>query len=1091
MTQGTLQTLVRRLHRIASEPEGPSDRQLLQHFATTNDQTAFAVLVRRYGGLVLGVCECVLHHAADAEDAFQATFLVLARKAASLPWRESVGGWLHEVAHRIALKAKAERLRRQAQERRQATMLSPKTPPDPGSRELCAALDEELRRLPDDCRAPLLLCYLEGLTRDEAARRLGWSTRTLKRRLARGLALLRSRLQRRGLSLSSALLVSALSQKSAGAAVPAALVESVTRALAEGARAPVISLAEAVLAGTGAGWGKVGLSLLVVLSVLIGCRLSAFGNRPAEEAKQTTADRRTTATESRPQKTDLHGDPLPQGALARLGTVRLRHGYTVAGVAFSPDRKTLASAGQDNTIRLWDMATGKQVRRFTAITGLGAEHAWVIALAFSPDGKRILGGTANGSTHLILWETATGKELWRLQEKQRAIGSVAFAPDGKAVASSDASGEIVLWDAETGEKLRECKGHDQWVESIAFSVDGKLLASACRDGTARLWDPATGQELQRIKRGSHQMSVALSPDNRLLAVGGWQSGIGIFDTAGGKEVSAWKGHVSAVSTLAFLGDGRTLASGSWDRTIRLWDVKTGKRLRLFEGHQGPVPGIAVSPDDKLLASGSWDGTVRLWDLATGKEVLSQPGHQQKLWSIALSADGKTVATGADDGTVRLWDADTGKELRRLEGYGGIVDRLSFSPDGKVLTSGSYDHTLRRWDVVTGKKLVEHNYGALGLSLSADGKRVAGSLIEGGVVVWDRATGREIRKVKGQERSASAVLSPDGKTLAAGSEAQDGTVILWDVDTGKEVRRLQGDPHIAYKLAFSPDGRYLGGAMANNRVYVPAPVIHLWDVATGKELRQFKGHQGGVTGLRFSADSRTLASSGDRTARLWEVATGQVRRVFRGHEGTAWGVALSRDGRRLASGSFDTTALLWDVTGLAGVRPENVTEKDLESRWSSLAGTDAAKAFDAIWWQAAVPRESVPFLAKRLRPVVAPDPQRAARLVADLDSKAFATRKKAAEELEQMGEGAIAALRMALEGKPAVETRRRVEDLLEKLTGLSPDRLRVVRAIETLEAIGTREALTVLEKLAAGLAGARTTEEAGAASQRLTRRLSER
>src|SRR5262249_42897722 len=156
--------------------------------------------------------------------------------------------------------------------------------------------------------------------------------------------------------------------------------------------------------------------------------------------------------EDQPAKTDRHGDPLPRGAIARLGTVRLRHGYTVAGVAFSPDRKTLASAGQDNTIRLWDLATGKQVRRLVAITGLGAQHAWVTSLAFSPDGKRILGGTSNGSTHLILWETATGKELWRIEEKQRGIGSVAFAPDGKAVASSDVSGEIVLWDAETGQK---------------------------------------------------------------------------------------------------------------------------------------------------------------------------------------------------------------------------------------------------------------------------------------------------------------------------------------------------------------------------------------------------------------------------------------------------------------------------------------------------------------------------------------------------------------------------------------------------------------------------------------------------------------
>src|SRR5262249_50779721 len=151
-------------------------------------------------------------------------------------------------------------------------------------------------------------------------------------------------------------------------------------------------------------------------------------------------------------------------------------------------------------------------------------------------------------------------------------------------------------------------------------------------------------------------------------------------------------------------------------------------------------------------------------------------------------------------------------------------------------------------------------------------------------------------------------------------------------------------------------------------------------------------------------------------------------------------------------------------------------------------TDAARAFDAIWWLASVPNEAVPFLAKRLRPVVAADPQRAARLVADLDSKSFATRKKAAEGLEQMGEGAGAALRQALEGKPAIETRRRVEELLDKLTGLSPERLRIARAIEALEAIGNREAVKLLERLAGGLAGARATQEADAAAKRIAHRL---
>src|SRR5262249_7479792 len=197
-------------------------------------------------------------------------------------------------------------------------------------------------------------------------------------------------------------------------------------------------------------------------------------------------------------------------------------------------------------------------------------------------------------------------------------------------------------------------------------------------------------------------------------------------------------------------------------------------------------------------------------------------------------------------------------------------------------------------------------------------------------------------------------------------------------------------------------------------YVPEVAIHLWDVATGKEVRQFKAHRGAVSSLVFSSDGRMLASSGDHTARLWEVATGDLRRLFEGHQGVVRTVALSSDGRRLATASFDTTALVWDVTGLTRV-PDKITDKDLETRWSALAGTAAAKAFDAVWWLASIPKASVPFLAKKLRPAAAVDPDKAARLVADLDSKSFATRKKAAAELEQLGEGAVAALRKALGG----------------------------------------------------------------------------
>src|SRR5262245_57061537 len=271
MVQAQLHTIVRHLHRVAGEADlaGLTDRQLLERFVAARDEDAFAAVVRRHGGLVLGVCWRVLRHADDVEDAFQATFLVLARRAGAVPWRDSAGNWPHEAAPRVACRARAERARRQTQERRGA-MTDPGVRPEAAWGEVGAVLDEELRRLPAGYREPLLLCYLEGQTRDQAARRLGWSPRTLKRRLAAGLALLRARLTRRGLSLSTALLVSALSENAARAAVPAALAESAARAAAGRAAPAAAALAEGVLHGLAAGKWKAGLGLVAVLGLLVG-----------------------------------------------------------------------------------------------------------------------------------------------------------------------------------------------------------------------------------------------------------------------------------------------------------------------------------------------------------------------------------------------------------------------------------------------------------------------------------------------------------------------------------------------------------------------------------------------------------------------------------------------------------------------------------------------------------------------------------------------------------------------------------------------------------------------------------------------------
>ncbi|HZY90969.1 MAG TPA: sigma-70 family RNA polymerase sigma factor, partial [Gemmataceae bacterium] len=338
MSRGQLTTALSHLRRLAgAEAEGPSDRLLLERFAAVRDETAFADLVRRHGPMVLCTCRRLLRHEQDAEEAFQATFLVLARKAAAPGWGASVGPWLYEVAYRLAREARRRAARRRERERRAAV---PEARPgaDASLGELAGVLDEELHRLPGTYRRPLLLCYLEGQTRDEAARCLGWSLRTLERRLGRGRELLRGRLARRGVTLSAALLAAGLARP-AGALSPL-LPTATARAAAafaagQGGAAPgAAALARAALRGLAAFRLKVAAVLAVVGLALSG-GVAAY--RAPELAPPEVAAAPDRAALKRPAPADLYGDPLPPGALARLGTVRFRHGNWAMSVAWSPD----------------------------------------------------------------------------------------------------------------------------------------------------------------------------------------------------------------------------------------------------------------------------------------------------------------------------------------------------------------------------------------------------------------------------------------------------------------------------------------------------------------------------------------------------------------------------------------------------------------------------------------------------------------------------------------------------------------------------------------------------------------------------------
>ena len=438
------------------------------------------------------------------------------------------------------------------------------------------------------------------------------------------------------------------------------------------------------------------------------------------------------------------------------------------------------------------------------------------------------------------------------------------------------------------------------------------------------------------------ISVAFSPDGRLIASGSSDSTIKLWDAATCNQLRSLEGHTGPVNSVAFSPDGNVIASGSGDKTIKLWDVATGNQVRSLEGHTGYVTSVAFSPDGKVIASGSGDKTIKLWDAATGKQLRSLEGHTGEVNSVAFSPDGKWIASGSQDKTIKLWDAATGKQLRSLEGYTGGVNSVTFSPDGKVIASGSQVKApVAGWDLVA--------RNTLGESLSGGKDKT--------IKLWDAATGKELRSLEGHTGDVNSVaFSPDGKVIASGS--QDKTIKLWDAATGKQLRSLegqrgtqslfgQGDTGYVFSIAFSPDGRVIASV---NQFLTP-----LWDAATGKQLRSLERHTTQVDAVTFSPDGKVIASStgadtaiklreaatgmqlhslpaygvhsvafspdgkviasgssADKTIKLWDAATGRQLRSLEGHAGWVWSVAFSPDGKVIASGSQDKTIKLWDA-----------------------------------------------------------------------------------------------------------------------------------------------------------------------------------
>ena len=578
----------------------------------------------------------------------------------------------------------------------------------------------------------------------------------------------------------------------------------------------------------------------------------------------------------------------------------------VKSIAYSPDGKKLASALEGGQIKLWDADNGNL---------LVTINSNAKSIAFSADGKILASGDRYGT--IKLWDARSGELLRTMKGHTSSVYSVAFAPDGKTLASGSYE-TIKLWDARSGETLRTLEGHTDWVYSVGFAPDGNTLASGSDDKTIKLWDARSGELVRTLEGDTDAVhSIAFATDGNTLASGNWDDTVKLWDARSGELLRTLEGHTSLVTSVAFAPDGEILASSSYDNTIKLWDARSGELLRTLESHTGTVYSVAFAPDGNTLASGSRDETVKLWGARSGELQLSidargpenqRNGHRSVVKSVSFAPDGNTLASGSGDRTIKLWDVHSGEALRTLEGHKFSVFSVSFAPDGNTLASGNGDRTIKLWDARSGEllhTLEERTGDVYSVAFAPDGNTLASGSYDNTVRLWDARSGELLRTLEGHTIHVSSVaFAPNGNVLASGS--YDNTIKLWDARSGAQLRTLEGHTESVYSVAFAPDGNMLASGSWDN-------TVKLWDARSGEVFQTLEGHTSAIASAVFTADGNTLASgSWDKTIKLWDARSGELLRTLEGHTSLVTSVAFAPDGQALASGSNDKTVKLWRV-----------------------------------------------------------------------------------------------------------------------------------------------------------------------------------
>jgi WD40 repeat protein len=563
----------------------------------------------------------------------------------------------------------------------------------------------------------------------------------------------------------------------------------------------------------------------------------------------------------------------------------------------------------------------------------------VSSCGFSPDGRFIVSGSEDRSARL--WNAETGKELACVRAHKGSVRAALFLPDGKTIVTGAGDASLKLWDPGLGVVQGDLVGHTTGIVAAACSPDGRRLVSASRDRSLIVWDVASRQKVRTLKIGE-VWACDWSGDGRLIASGGGDGRLELWDAETGALCGTLTGHRHEVRAVAFSPDGRHLVSGSADDTVKIWDRDRLCEIATLVGHDGSVQACAVSPEGRLIASASADRTIRIWELESGRLRVTLAGHSRPVHSCAFSPDGARLVSGAGDGTLKVWEVRVASEAAppaarvewslveaaRVEWslaedeqdesdpsihyvsqskHQGAARACAISPDGAFAVTGSSDKTLMLWDLASGADVfgMEGHWDEVSAcAWSADGRFIVSASHDRSLKIWDAAARRLVRTLSGHaDMVTSCAISPDSRYVLSAS--WDRSVRLWDAASGAEVRCLSGHTKTVGACAFAPDGRYAVSGSWDH-------TLRLWDLQSGSEAAVLEGHTDAVSACACSPDGRWIVSgSYDGTLRVWDASRRTTITTLAGHARAVFTCAFSADGQFVISGGRDQTVRVWE------------------------------------------------------------------------------------------------------------------------------------------------------------------------------------